>query len=140
MGFKIVKHFKLDFLGEEWKDAYLKLRPFTVQDIKVKLPKIAEMSNIDSKELKESERSAITDTSMEVLVEMIQDKFVSGKGVDDDGTLVDITKETLLELPLEVITTAFSFLSNGEETQKKEKEFQVEKIEIKSEETPSTTQ
>lgn len=105
MKFKIVKRFSLAYLGDEWKDCYLNLKPFSVQDVKTKLPQIAKLQ----------EDSTNVEEGVDMLIELLSEKFIDGKVVDESGTVVDMPKEAIADLPVEVIGRAFSFLSSKEE-------------------------
>lgn len=104
MKFKIVKHFKLDFLGDDWKDCYLDLKPLSIDDVKGKLPQIAKLQDKD----------ADVGEGIDLLLTLINDKYIGGKVVNDQGTIVDLPAEDLKDLPVEVIGRAFSFLSSSE--------------------------
>lgn len=104
MKFKIVKHFPLDFLGEDWKECFIDLKPLTIADVKGKLPTIAKLQEKDSD----------VGAGVDLLLELLDDKFISGKVINEEGNLVDLPKEALGDLPVEVIGRAFSFLSSGE--------------------------
>ena len=102
MKFKIVKHFSLDFLGEEWKEAFIDFRPLTIADVKERLPQIAKLQDKD----------ADYGPAADVLVELLRDKFIAGKAVTETG-VVDLKLEDIPDLPIEVIGRAFSFLSQS---------------------------
>lgn len=102
--FVVKKRFELGFLNEEWKEAYIDFSAFTVKDIKERLSKLVE---IDQKEAK-----AVAG-GLDQMIELLKEKFVGGKGVDEKGQLVDLTKEDIGELPVEAISKAVSFLSQG---------------------------
>lgn len=104
MKFKIVKHFSLSFLGDEWKDAYIDFKPFSITDVKEKLPQIAKLQ----------EKDADFGQGMDTLLNLLGEKFISGKGINEEGVLVDISKEDLKDLPIDVVGGAFSFLSDSE--------------------------
>lgn len=104
MKFKIVKHFKLDFLGDDWKDCYLDLKPLSIEDVKGRLPEIAKLQADD----------ADVGAGVDLLIQLITEKFITGKVVNEEGTVVDLPVEALKDLPVEVIGRAFSFLSSSE--------------------------
>lgn len=104
MKFKIVKKFPLDFLGDEWKECFINLKPLSIQDVKGKLPTIAKLQ----------EKDADVGAGVDLLLELLTDKFISGKVIDETGAVVDLPKEALGDLPVEVIGRAFSFLSSSE--------------------------
>lgn len=103
--FKIVKRFSLDFLGKEWKDAYIDFQRVTISDIKNVFPKFR---SIDAKSDKEVVKG------IDEMVKFLKEKFVSGKGVTvETDKLVDLEVEDLETLPAEVLSRALSFLSLG---------------------------
>lgn len=101
--FKVVKRLSLDFLGEGWKDAYINFQVLTIADIKDKFPSLAKLNADDPKAVIES---------MGMILEIIEDKFVDGKGLAD-GKLVEFKKEDLKELPNELMVKSLNFLSQG---------------------------
>ena len=101
--FKVVKKLSLDFLGEGWKDAYINFQVLTIADIKNKFPALMK--------LKADDAEAVIN-SMGMIVEVLEDKFVDGKGFD--GTkLIDFKKEDIENLPNELLKRALDFLSQG---------------------------
>ena len=104
MKFKIIKHFPLDFLGADWKDCYIDLKPLSIADVKGKLPEIAKLQ----------EKDADVGSGIDLLLELLTDKFIGGKVIDETGAIVDLPAEALKDLPVEVIGRAFSFLSSSE--------------------------
>jgi hypothetical protein len=104
MKFKIVKHFSLAYLGTDWKDCYLDLKPLSISDVKGKLPEISKLQAKD----------ADVGKGVDLLLELLSDKFIGGKVVDDTGKIVELPKEALGDLPVEVIGRAFSFLSSAD--------------------------
>lgn len=104
-GFKVVKHFSLDFLGDEWKAAYINFKPLSISDVKNKLPEIAKIQ-ADPEHAVEG---------MDTLVTLLKDKFIDGKAIADTGDTVDLTIDNIVDLPVEVIGRAFNFLSQGDQ-------------------------
>lgn len=104
--FVVKKRFDLGFVSEEWKEkgAYLELNAFTVGDIRDRLSKLTQINKDDSSDVS---------AGLAQMVSLLEEKFVAGKAVDSAGTLVDLTKEDIQELPAEVIAKAVSFLSQG---------------------------
>lgn len=102
--FKVIKRLSLKFLGKEWEKAYIDFQPVTIGDIKNKFP---EFSAIDEKDQK------ATVESLGKVLDFLQSKFISGKAVLENGSLADLKKEELEELPAEVLSRALSFLSQG---------------------------
>ena len=104
MKFKIIKRFSLEFLGEEWVECYINLKPLSIADVKSKLPVIAKLQ----------EDGSDIAAGVDLLLELLTDKFIDGKVVNSEGVVSDLLKEDLPELPVEVIGRAFSFLSSKE--------------------------
>lgn len=102
--FKIVKRFPLDFLGEEWKEAYINFQRVTIADIKNVFPKFRAVDSKNDKEIIEG---------IDDMVKFLKEKFVSGKGIIEDGSLVDLEVDDLETLPAEVMSRALGFLSQG---------------------------
>ena len=104
--FLLEKSFSLDFLGDKWKEqkAHISFNAFTIRDIREKLPKLTIINESDTK----SVESGIT-----AMIELLQEKFISGIGIDEKGEKVDIVAGDLEDLPVEVISKAVSFLSQG---------------------------
>lgn len=101
--FAITKKVSLDFLGEAWKDCSLEFTAFTLRDLKEKFPAIT--ATADTKDVK-----ALT-LGMENTISLLEDHFIKGTGINEKGEVVEISKEDIIDLPAEVITKAFSFLS-----------------------------
>ena len=104
MSFKVVKRLSLGFFGEDWKDAYIDFQALTVKDIKEKFP---EFTKVDEKDEKAALRG------IDTVLKLLQEKFISGKGISEEGRLVDLKSEDLENLPAEIISRALSFLSQG---------------------------
>lgn len=101
--FIVQNKFSLAFLGEEWKEAYLILGRITAKDAMEKLPQLAKVNEKDPEAVK---------GALVKMIELLQEKFFSGKAVTKDG-LVDVKKEDLADFPIEVISKATDFLSQG---------------------------
>ena len=102
--FKVVKKLSLSFFGKEWKEAYINYQAFTVRDIRDKFPQFTKMDTKNQDEVL---------GSINHILGLLKDKFISGKGINDEGKLVDLTKDDLEELPSEVLSRSLSFLSQG---------------------------
>lgn len=102
--FVVKKRFELGFLSEEWKDAYLVFAAFTISDIKERLTRLAGVDQTDQTQIA---------SGLDEMVTLLEEKFVEGKGVDEKGEVVAITKHDIKDLPVEVIAKAVSFLSQG---------------------------
>ncbi len=101
--FKVVKKLPLDFLGEDWKEAYINFQVLTIADIKNKFPNLIKIDQNDPKSIL---------NGMDLIIEILETNFVSGKGFD--GTkLIDLKKEDIKELPNDLIKRGLDFLSQG---------------------------
>lgn len=97
--FIVRKKLSLSFLGEGWEDAYLIVTPFTFNDNiqLVKFQKKFAGMGADSA----SEDELLETTSK--MKELVSERLVEGKGYDGEK-LVDITKDDLGSLPMEVFS------------------------------------
>jgi hypothetical protein len=80
--FAIRKTVKLDFLGDEYKDAYLVFKTIPIKEYANLLPAINQM---EEDRIKSSEK----------VIEIIKDKFIAGKTLTEDGELEAITTDEL---------------------------------------------
>lgn len=96
MQFVVKKRIELSFLGEGWEEAYAVFTPFTFNDNAslLKLRNLASGASIDPEEATKATGEIMT---------LLRGKFIEGKGFDGK-TLVNITKENLADLPMEIIT------------------------------------
>jgi hypothetical protein len=88
MAFLIKKRIPLDDYGDEWKDCYLTFRSVSVNEL-------AEMQKVFGQL---DDQSAVG----EVLT-FLGDRLLEGEGIDENGKPVDITKEMLGDLPVEIL-------------------------------------
>lgn len=94
----INKRVSLEFLGEEYKESYLVFNAVKMKDLDTIQEKaIAAQEHQDPKE------------NLEFFQSVIDPRFVEGK-ISQDGKLVDVTKEDLQDLPLDVYVTIFQEL------------------------------
>ena len=100
--FRIVKKFSLDFISSEWKEAYINFNALTVGDVKDAFPALSKVS-----ETKEEDVSA----GLDMILDVLKDKFVDGKGINENGELIDLVADDIKELPISVLSKALSFLS-----------------------------
>ena len=100
--FKTSKRFSLSFLGTDWKTAYIDFERVTISDVQNIFPKF---SAADSK----NEKQVIKGISE--ITSFLESKFIGGKGVLDDGSIVDLKPEDIKALPSEVLSNALDFLS-----------------------------
>ena len=98
--FKITRKIELKFIGEEWKDCYLEFEPITIKETK---------QYMDIEDEKEVGLKAI---------ELLKQKFISGKAIIEDGTTIDVKKDELEDFPSFVLVEVMSFLSTGQLTTK----------------------
>lgn len=83
--FVIKKKISLDFLGEEYKEAYLILRSIPLKDFDEIIDAVGEAEKKDSK------------ASLNLMFDYITKYFHSGKFPDDSGQLQAVTTEDLTE-------------------------------------------
>lgn len=105
--FKLTKQFSLSFLGDEWKNSYIVFNALTTSDMKKYFPKFTGISEDNPEDVT---------MALDAMIEMLQNRFIEGSGVGKDGKQVDIKKEDLEELPVEVLNEAVSFLSLNTQT------------------------
>lgn len=101
--FLVRRRLSLGFLGVEWKECYLSFNSLSYGE----LYKVSSLKTdpTDPKSVK---------VSMDQTLALLQEKFIDGKGLSTDGKIIDITKDDLVNLPVEVINKAVLFLV-GEE-------------------------
>lgn len=97
MTIQIKKRVSLDFLGEEYKDSYLVFSAIPLKDYEALIEQ--------SQQLTEDNVA-----SMKFIKEQITKRFIEGK-VAQEGKLVEITADNLLELPGEVFLQAMQQLT-----------------------------
>lgn len=99
MAFTVKKRFSLNFLGDEWKDAFI---DFTLPSLKESLDQDLPSEDQIKKDPKKYTLQ---------MVSFLEQHFVDGQGWDDSGKLVPLKKEDISELPQSVFGKAFIFLS-----------------------------
>lgn len=92
--FDIFKKFSLSHLGDDWKDCYLTFRPISLEES-------VEFSRADTKD----KELAGTKT-----IDILKEKFVEGKAMSD-GKMVDVTPDTLVKFPADVLLKVVEFVS-----------------------------
>lgn len=102
--FKTLKKFPLDFLGEDWKEAYINFERVTIKDVQEVFPQFGQVDGEDEKKVL---------AGIKNIVKFLEGKFVNGKAVVEDGKLVDLDVKDLGDLPAEVLSRALDFLSQG---------------------------
>jgi hypothetical protein len=99
--FKLIKKIELDNLGKDWKDCFINFKAPTYNDLK----EIIALS----KETKEKQS--------ESALRFLNDRFINGKGIAEDGKMIDMVKEDLAELSVDALVDILTRLS-GEPTPK----------------------
>lgn len=90
--FKLVRRFKLDDYGKDWKGCYLEFEEFTVRETKA-------LAKLEKKD----------DERLDFIQELLSDKFVEGKAFDGKKK-VKVTKDQLEDLPFSIYKDASNFL------------------------------
>ncbi|QNK82600.1 hypothetical protein [Nakamurella sp. PAMC28650] len=96
--FIVRKHVSLDFLGEDWKEAFIDYNAFDSND----LLQISEISTDESDKT----------SSFRRMLELLKANFLDGKGVGVDG-LVDLTQDDLSQLPIEIVNRSIEALNGS---------------------------
>jgi hypothetical protein len=97
-----IKTFKLDFLGEEWKDCFLKFSSVSINENKELIK--AKLGTKSAEEV------------VDVTMKFLADHFISGNAYDSDTKqIVAIKAEELGELPSLIQQKVILFLIGGEE-------------------------
>lgn len=91
--FNFIKTIKLDFIGDFWKDCYIKFNGLTFAELKEIQPKL---DNLDVEK-------DLTETS-KFMIELLKSKFVEGKGISEKNEIIDISKDDLEEFPVDILT------------------------------------
>lgn len=108
MSFDIFRTLPLDFLGEGWKDCYIKYSYLTLEEGK----KFALLQvNPDDKQ------NAIE--AIDQAVALVEEKFIEGKAISG-GQVVDIKKEDLKTFPVSVLNQSIILLSGADDIKKKD--------------------
>lgn len=102
--FKTVKRFSLKFLGDEWNDAYVDFERVSIADVQNVFPKFRAVDSKDDKQVSEGIKN---------MVDFLKGKFVGGKGVVEKEGLIDLEVDDFENLPVEVLSRALGFLSEG---------------------------
>lgn len=85
----IKKKISLEFLGEEYKDAYLTFSSIPVSEHAKIADKIKSIGEDNDK-------------ALEMLTELVAGRFIEGKFPNSEGNLEDVSKEQLTQFPIEV--------------------------------------
>jgi len=94
--FKIVKRLGLDFLGSEWKECFLSFTAVTFAETE-----LLARAGVNKKE------TALSKAAMKLL----EDHFVSGEAIGEDGKKRPVSKEELADFPPDVIVKALQLLA-----------------------------
>lgn len=109
MTFDIFRTLSLSYLGEEWKDCYLKFSYLTADEAK-------DFASLKIDKDDPSEVIKVLDKAIEV----IKNKFVEGKAIRD-GKIVELSKEDVNDLPVEILNKCVQLLVGSmEEGEKKD--------------------
>lgn len=103
MKFDFNKKLDLEYLGSDWKGCYLSFSPLSVREAKSLLG------------LKDGDVASIVEKS----VELLKEKFIEGKLLSG-GVIVDVTKDDLEDLPVEIVKDSISLLSSDEKKTEKQ--------------------
>ena len=93
MKFDITKKVSLSMFGEDWKDCYLEFN----------LPSYGDLKQINDQETTD-------DQKLEKGIETLMKLFKSGKAISE-GKIIDVSKEDLKDLPIQIITQSFQAIS-----------------------------
>jgi hypothetical protein len=97
--FKFFKKFNLGFIGDEWKECYLKFNSIDFNTSKEIQDKIGSFNP-------QKQSGEI----VSAVIGVLQKSFVEGKGIDENGKAVDVKTEDLKQFPVEVLSRAFEEL------------------------------
>lgn len=95
----IKKKVSLDFLGDDYKEAYITFKAIPVKDYAALMAKMPKGEEPD-------DGKAIT-----LMVEMLEKYFYEGKFPNDEGTLEDLKKEDVADLDQEAAIKCFQRLA-----------------------------
>lgn len=98
----IKRKVSFDFLGEEYKDAYIVFKAIPVKDY----------AALTQKMPKDGEEDA--GKSITLMLEMLEDYFIEGKFPNKDGELEDLKKEDVADLDQESTIRSFQKLTGQE--------------------------
>lgn len=99
--FLIEKRLDLSWLGDGWDGCYLSFNPLTFAEIS----KLSEL-NIEGAENDLQKSKQLT----QAVIELLETRFIKGLGWDGSAK-VEIEKDDIKELPMDVITQAIQLLS-----------------------------
>lgn len=102
MAFVVEKELKLNFLGDNWKEASITYNSLSYR----------EMQDMATLQVNDTPGSDENTKSFDKLATLIQDKFLKGTAWNGEA-LVELTKDDLLDLPAEVINKSIELLSGA---------------------------
>lgn len=91
-----IRRISLEFMGGEWADAYVDVRYLRWPDAKAIQEK---QKNIED-----------SNQAIDGLIQAIKDNFVSGKNINTDGELVEMTTDDIEPIDMEALRTIFERL------------------------------
>lgn len=98
----IKKRMSLDFLGEKYKDCYLEFGAIPMRDYE-KYMGMAKANKDESK-------------AVSFIVSTLQDLFIGGQFIDDNGELFDVNKDELGDFDMNVMITVFKALTGQDQS------------------------
>lgn len=98
MGIVIKKKVSLAFLGDAYKEASLTFSSIPMREYEELTKKLGQMEEDQSQ-------------SMPLLRELVVNRFIEGEFPNEEGKLENVTKQDLLEFPVEVFIEVMSQLS-----------------------------
>ena len=103
--FVVKKKIDLSHLGEGWENAFVTFTPFSFRDNEnlTKLRSIVTSQNVSDEEAEKASREIVT---------LLQDKLIEGVGFNGEK-LVPITKDNLVDLPMELVVTILQTLQGA---------------------------
>ncbi len=94
----IKKTVKLDFLGEEYKDAYIVFKSVPVKDFEIIAKEQEEIGDDNSK-------------ALHFIIDNLKKYFISGKAPNESGELVDLVKDDVEDLDQQSVIKCFELLT-----------------------------
>ena len=94
----IKKKVSLDFLGDDYKEAYINFNAFSIGDFEIILDQ--------AEEIKEDGKKSIV-----FILKVLKERFIDGKFPNEKGELEDLTADDLVQFDFEVVNKCFQILS-----------------------------
>lgn len=107
MNFDIFTTIDLDFVGDSWKDCYLKFSYLTADELR---------AFVDTSIDKNSKESI--DAASDKTFQMLEDKFIEGKALRG-GSVVEVKKEEIRTFPMMILKRCIETLMSVEDDNKK---------------------